>query len=217
MAQKSKRTHFARRRDRDAMTACASETSPGTPPRGTRKSRACRRARRRPPASPRHRGCDGTSRRGPRAAPGARRASKGRTCSGGATASKRAWKSAATGRAQSTATSSGRFELTPRTHAVSGRSASASKCTTCIVACTPVSVRPAAIVPTCASAITASARSSASCTPRPSGCDCQPVNVRPQYSSPRARRMIRNGDSPKDGELEKQRAADVASAARRIP
>jgi hypothetical protein len=90
------------------------------------------------------------------------------------------------------ATSSGRLALTPRTHAVSGRSASESKWTTCIEACTPVSVRPAAIVPTRASAIFASARSSASCTPRPSGCDCQPVKLQPQYSSPNAKRMVRS-------------------------
>ena len=59
-----------------------------------------------------------------------------------------------------------------------------SKCTTCASACTPASVRPAQIVATVSPAISESARSSASCTPQPCGCVCQPQNRLPSYSSP---------------------------------
>src|SRR5262249_14086265 len=80
-----------------------------------------------------------------------------------------------------------------RTQASSGRTLAVSKCATCIVACTPASVRPAAVTPTEASATEDSARSSASCAPLPSGCDCQPWNGSPSYSIPSAIRMKKNG------------------------
>ena len=102
------------------------------------------------------------------------------TCSGAPSAAKRAWNSAATGCAHSTATSARQMRVdaahpggvgrAPR-RCRSGRSASSRarprRCG-----------RPRSCA-TGASAIAASARSSASCTPRPSGCDCQPVNGAP--------------------------------------
>src|SRR5258706_13683619 len=103
---------------------------------------------------------------------------------------KRAWNSASTGRAQSTAIDSGRKAFTPRTQAVSGRAARVSKCATCALACTPRSVRPAAVSATASSAMAASAFSRTSCTPPPPGCVCQPRKRLPSYSRPRAIRKI---------------------------
>ena len=73
----------------------------------------------------------------------------------------------ATACAHSTAAAAGRCALTPRTQADSGRCASVSKWTICDTACTPASVRPAAITVTGCPAISPIARSSASCTPQP--------------------------------------------------
>src|SRR5688500_3354377 len=87
-----------------------------------------------------------------------------------------------------TATESGSRALTPRTHADSGRATLVSKCTTCARACTPRSVRPAAVTLTGTPAMTASAGSRASCTPPPPGCVCQPRKRLPSYSTPRAMR-----------------------------
>ena len=84
----------------------------------------------------------------------------------------------------------GRWEFTPRTHADSGRVEVVSKWTTCIVACTPASVRPAATVRTGTVAIAASASSRTSCAARRSGCDYQPDSDSPQYSRPSAMRIV---------------------------
>src|SRR5256714_41168 len=104
---------------------------------------------------------------------------------------KRAWNPASTGCAQSTAIDSGRKALTPRTQAVSGLAASVSKCATCARACTPRSVRPAAVTAIASPAMAASAFASTSCTPPPPGCVCQPRKRLPSYSRPIAIREIR--------------------------
>src|SRR5207237_4642803 len=79
--------------------------------------------------------------------------------------------------------------FTPRTQAEAGREAALSKCTTWLRACTPRSVRPAAVTLIVVPAIAASAGSSASCTAPPPGWVCQPRKRLPSYSRPRASRI----------------------------
>src|SRR5690606_14584996 len=68
-----------------------------------------------------------------------------------------------------------------------GRSTGERNETTCAVACTPVSVRPAAATRTGASAIFDNAASSASCTEGACGWYWNPLNALPSYSTPSAR------------------------------